>query len=121
MRLHLATTEGGRQAMAELKEILESKPFARHYPEGVHTDPAQVTPWPHTRIKLCGDCKRYKPRTDYHSNKSTRDGLYPYCKPCRKERGRVYSKTRADQMHASALKRNYGLSRELYQAMLREQ
>ena len=33
-------------------------------------------------MKTCPECKEEKSFTDYHKDKSRKDGLYVYCKPC---------------------------------------
>lgn len=37
---------------------------------------------PNVEPKVCSCCKEPKPRTDFYSDKKTKDGLYSRCKPC---------------------------------------
>jgi hypothetical protein len=37
-----------------------------------------------TKTKTCSECRQEKPTTEYHRNKSKRDGLQSMCKRCRK-------------------------------------
>lgn len=41
-------------------------------------------------VKHCYKCKTHKEEGMFHKNKSQRDGLATYCKPCAKERNRQY-------------------------------
>lgn len=34
-------------------------------------------------LKVCSRCRQMRPRSDFHADRRRRDGLYPYCKPCR--------------------------------------
>lgn len=45
--------------------------------------------------KQCKECFQYKPYTDFHKNKTNKDGLGSYCKPCsnKKARDHYYSRT----------------------------
>jgi hypothetical protein len=36
-------------------------------------------------LKRCQTCKKDLPRSDYHANKSTRDGLHGACRECRRK------------------------------------
>lgn len=36
--------------------------------------------------KICGDCKQEFPLTNFHKDKSSKDGLYRYCRQCNSKR-----------------------------------
>lgn len=36
-------------------------------------------------MKLCKKCKKEKDRSCFHNDKGRKDGLFPYCKDCRRE------------------------------------
>lgn len=96
--------------------------------------------------KLCGQCQTTKPTSEYHNDKKRKDGLYPWCKDCRrvymnakrkepaKLSKREYDKLRREQMKQSLkaaefanarrdayLRRQYGISSEQYDALLESQ
>lgn len=37
-------------------------------------------------MKLCNECRKTHPISMFYNDKSRKDGLYPYCKPCDKKR-----------------------------------
>ncbi len=41
-------------------------------------------------MKKCIKCKKLKSKIDYHKLRTSADGLYPYCKQCRKAYGDVF-------------------------------
>jgi hypothetical protein len=51
--------------------------------------------------KRCPGCRQTKPETEFHLNRTSKSGLVPYCKPCRRSRGRRHH-----------LKKSYGLTEE---------
>lgn len=42
-----------------------------------------------TSLKVCSNCKKAKPRTEYYRNPATRDGLGSWCKACTKVGARI--------------------------------
>lgn len=50
--------------------------------------------------KQCGKCKVTKPRADFSLQTASRDGLFPYCKPCQRARDRVYSAVHREERRA---------------------
>lgn len=42
------------------------------------------------QTKRCSACKETKPVSEFHSDKSRKDGLAAYCKSCRCKKGRSY-------------------------------
>ncbi len=70
-------------------------------------------------FRTCSKCKKLKPNSDYHSH--TRDGkkqLQGYCKFCDGERQRLFS---PEKTRNRSLKCKYGISLEIYYAMLKSQ
>lgn len=43
------------------------------------------------KIKVCSKCKKKKPLSEFTKDKNRKDGLYPYCKNCRKKDGQINS------------------------------
>lgn len=43
-------------------------------------------------MKICPKCNKNKELCEFHTQKSSKDGLYPYCKTCRAEKDREYNK-----------------------------
>ena len=41
-------------------------------------------------MKTCPQCKQTKPFSDYNKNRARKDGLYAYCKECKKEQNKEY-------------------------------
>ncbi len=94
--------------------------------------------------KRCTVCKKHKDRAEFHVDTRRVDGLFPYCKPCRRERDgrkvrgvappkadydREYranmapetKRRRARMAREAFLWRKYGLTLDAYQRMLEEQ
>ena len=67
----------------------------------------------------CRKCMEWKSLNSFYKNKKKRNGIEGYCKSCSIQlvRGR-YSVTKA---RAWSRQRNYGLSEEAYQQLLKEQ
>lgn len=40
--------------------------------------------------RWCAQCKVVQPLSCFHKDKNNPDGLYPYCKTCRKQKSRAY-------------------------------
>lgn len=70
--------------------------------------------------KLCPACGLPKPRIAFNRDARGRDGLFLYCKECRRELRRTKYREDKDYSHARAVKKNYGLSPEEYRAMFEE-
>jgi len=49
---------------------------------------ATRNPYSDPTLKRCSDCKQALPRTDYPQNRTTSDGLHPYCRECQARRNR---------------------------------
>ena len=66
--------------------------------------------------KRCGKCGETKPLGDFPTSKSKRfrDGVYPYCSPCRTEYSREYARKRRAKdskgYRDSHYRRKYGIS-----------
>ena len=59
------------------------------------------------RTKQCSKCEEIKPKSDFHKDKSTKDGLHFWCKPCKKGvRGKHYRKHH--------LMNTYGITQDEY-------
>lgn len=89
-----------------------------------------------TTLKHCKTCGIVKPLSEYYPHPTTRDRRYPNCKPCHKEGGwEHYRKNKQkyvdsnrrryhenpDKEKARARQKNYGLSQEQYEQMLKDQ
>jgi len=57
-------------------------------------------------MKKCYRCKEIKPKDQFFKNKSQKDGLVGYCKPCHQQ----YVKDRPQYRQKWHLKSNYGIS-----------
>ena len=57
-------------------------------------------------MKKCYRCKETKPKDQFFKNKSQKDGLVGYCKPCHQQ----YHKDRPQYRQKWHLKSNYGIS-----------
>ncbi len=44
--------------------------------------------------KHCNRCKRWKPEAEFHKLRTSKDGLYWYCKKCTNEEARKYRERR---------------------------
>lgn len=65
------------------------------------------------RRKLCPDCERERPVTEFGRNRQSADGLHYYCKPCAAKRQRAWAKAnpgKVKQMRDDYLKRVYALN-----------
>lgn len=90
--------------------------------------------------KRCSRCSEMKPRAEFNRNKSHRDGSGSYCRRCRNEYGRWWSKTNQEKVrlknlkwrkshpeqnrecnHAAWIKSEYGITRDGYSEMLLRQ
>ena len=76
----------------------------------------------------CGRCKEYKPPTEFHKNKRSKNGLANTCKPCAITKSRELHARRfaTDPSYKRAKKDSYvkyrhGISLEEYEAMLETQ
>ena len=49
-------------------------------------------------LKRCSRCKTFSPKSDFHKNTKSKDGLHSYCVPCRKEYGKKYTLENQDRI-----------------------
>ena len=68
-------------------------------------------------VKWCPGCRREVPRSDFAKNRTSRDGLTAYCRPCHNAKSkatytRLYGSTRSYH-----LKRRYGITSAEFDAM----
>jgi hypothetical protein len=70
--------------------------------------------------KVCVDCGNYKRAGEFSRYSRSKDGLYSYCKDCRKERRRKYDATPEAKRKARerAVLRRYGLNPYEYRKLL---
>lgn len=90
--------------------------------------------------KTCSSCKENKPLLEFHKHSRTKDGLQAYCKPCRTVASREWVRANSVKNYENhknwvkrnpelakrtkrkaRLKRDYGLTVEQFEAMLKEQ
>ncbi len=71
-------------------------------------------------FKWCPDCDAVKPLAEFPKTRSSRSGVYTYCKPCHNVRGRA-AKDKAGGSRTYHLKRRYGITARDADAMLEEQ
>lgn len=71
------------------------------------------------RTRICTRCKTEKPLDDYHRMAKDRiAGKQYYCKPCIGESRRVRQDANPDYYRDVKLKHHYGISYEVYEAIL---
>jgi len=70
------------------------------------------------RTKQCTKCEEIKPKTDFHMDKSKKDGLLSSCKACKNEWQKEYDQANKEKIKASQLKSklmsNYGITQDEY-------
>lgn len=78
-------------------------------------------------MKWCNDCRSFKPRREFHRNKSQSDGCCRFCKTCTARRNQEFhvrlredSTAHKDYYHAKKL-RQHGLTVDEYATMLAAQ
>lgn len=69
--------------------------------------------------KRCARCKEEKALSEFHRNSSRKDGHSVYCKVCRS--AEYGSPESVERMYNVSILRNYGLTREQYDAMVEAQ
>lgn len=83
-------------------------------------------------MKLCIKCDTEKDFSEFHNNKASPDGLQKWCKCCRssynhsktehqKAYQKQYRKANFDKIRDQKRQKIYGVSRELFDAMLQNQ
>jgi len=50
--------------------------------------------------KVCGSCKQQKPLADFNKNRSSKDGLQAYCRPCNRAMVLKWQKDHPDKANA---------------------
>ncbi len=80
--------------------------------------------------RKCGRCGKIKHFSQYHKNKAKKGGISGYCKTCRKERYQEQEKSEGQEQRRQfyyetarwkELLRLFGVTKEQYEAMEREQ
>lgn len=72
--------------------------------------------------KVCSKCGQEKPTTEFRNNRSAKDGLDRWCKPCASESQKKYYQAKGkDYLRERQLKVNYGISIIDYDEMFEEQ
>jgi hypothetical protein len=69
-------------------------------------------------MKRCPSCGRSLPTSEFPKNRSTRDGLASYCKPCHNRIGRENREKRHGSTRHYHLIRRYGISAAQAAAMI---
>lgn len=69
--------------------------------------------------KWCPRCEFYVPRIDFGNDRSSRDGLAPYCRPCMG--GMQKTDNYRTAARARNIMRNYGITMEQFDSMLAAQ
>ena len=82
-----------------------------------HVEERSAASHPSSGNKTCGKCSTSKPFVEFNTDARRPDGLFPYCKACRRELRRTRYREDKDYSHARAVKKTYGLSAERYQVM----
>ena len=73
-------------------------------------------------MKTCSKCGVEKPLTEFSKNRSRKDGLFHYCKPCSVAAARASASKPAGKLRAQSWKlKQYGISLEDFERMLAEQ
>jgi hypothetical protein len=72
--------------------------------------------------KYCSRCKQWKPTTDFCPAKSTKTGLYAYCRPCSNAKRNEWRKKNPERNRQikmpSHLKARYGITLEEYDSIM---
>lgn len=74
-------------------------------------------------LKTCSECKKEYPSTSeyFYKNTISKDRLSYWCKNCRKEYQKEYSKKNPEKFINKILKNRYGISLEEYNQLLESQ
>ena len=68
-------------------------------------------------MKQCTKCGELKPLSEYHKDKTKRDGHKPRCKTCASI---YFQENRAEKLDKARI-RNYGVTREEFDQMIKDQ
>ena len=75
--------------------------------------------------KICRDCKQAKDKKEFSADRTSKDGLCYYCKPCKRIRRIGYAlytvEIRRQKEFVRGLKRSYGITPEEYNQMFLKQ
>jgi hypothetical protein len=75
--------------------------------------------------KVCSRCQVERSTTDYVRNAQSRDGLHPWCRPCRKASRQAFYATNREhaleQQRWKTVKHRYGVTQEQFDALLAAQ
>jgi hypothetical protein len=74
-----------------------------------------------TQIKICSKCKVEKPLTEFHSNKSRKDGKHHRCAICNRIQTKEWQQLNPDKVKNNGLKYQYGITLVEYVEMLEAQ
>jgi Recombination endonuclease VII len=71
-------------------------------------------------IKRCARCRVLLPSEQFHKNRDSRDGLQTYCKVCQRgyDKARYDRKSSGEKCRWYKFRRDYGLTKDTYHAML---
>ena len=74
-------------------------------------------------MKKCAKCSKSKDESEFHNNKSSKDGLYHYCKPCARARVNRYHKENPEKARYTREKlyRRHGTNEQKFNEILDSQ
>jgi len=72
-------------------------------------------------VKKCSTCGVVKPLAEFHKSRAGVKGVHQWCKECAAKYHKVYFKKNSEKFRNSVLKRDFGISSEIYYKMLAEQ
>lgn len=70
---------------------------------------------------ICKTCNTEKPKKDFSRLKSRRSGIIPHCKICHNKKMKLWNKKHPFYSRNSNLMKNYGITSDDYDKMLKEQ
>ncbi len=81
----------------------------------------ELQPPPTTPTKFCPGCRQIKPLDNFPKNRSSKDGLAAYCKPCHNRIMKEQKDRRYGGERSYLLKLRYGISAAEVQSLIEKQ